>query len=100
MLRRNLAADRRRASAEDAPEQSDDRELTEAEVVRRDEARTVRSALGGLPQAQSRVIQLAYFGGFTHTEIAEMLGMPVGTVKGRMRLGLEKMRRQLSEGTA
>jgi RNA polymerase sigma-70 factor, ECF subfamily len=42
------------------------------------------------------VIELAYFGGFTHTQIAEMLDMPVGTVKGRMRLGLEKLRRQLS----
>ena len=46
------------------------------------------------------MIQLAYFGGFTHTQIAEMLETPVGTVKGRMRLGLEKMRRQLVEGVA
>ena len=38
------------------------------------------------------MIELAYFGGFTHTEIAEMLETPIGTVKGRMRLGLEKMR--------
>ena len=48
-----------------------------------------------LPAEQSQVIELAYFGGFTHTEIAEMLGAPVGTVKGRMRLGLKKMRDQL-----
>ena len=41
------------------------------------------------------MIELAYFGGFTHTEIAEILGAPVGTVKGRMRLGLEKLRNQL-----
>ena len=41
---------------------------------------------------QSRVVELAYFGGFTHTEIAAMLQMPVGTVKGRMRLGLAKLR--------
>jgi RNA polymerase sigma-70 factor (ECF subfamily) len=46
------------------------------------------------------VIPLAYFGGFTHTEIAAMLEMPIGTVKGRMRLGLDKMRRQLLEGAA
>jgi RNA polymerase sigma-70 factor (ECF subfamily) len=38
------------------------------------------------------VIELAYFAGFTHTEIADMLEIPVGTVKGRMRLGLEKLR--------
>jgi RNA polymerase sigma-70 factor (ECF subfamily) len=42
------------------------------------------------------VIELAYFGGFTHSEIAEMLGAPIGTVKGRMRLGLEKLRGQLA----
>ena len=45
-----------------------------------------------LPADQCQVIELAYFGGFTHTEIAEMLDAPVGTVKGRMRLGLKKMR--------
>jgi RNA polymerase sigma-70 factor (ECF subfamily) len=45
-----------------------------------------------LPEEQARVIELAYFGGFTHTEIAELLGAPVGTIKGRMRLGLEKLR--------
>ena len=44
------------------------------------------------------MIGLAYFGGFTHSEIAEMLQMPLGTVKGRMRLGLEKVRLLLAEG--
>jgi RNA polymerase sigma-70 factor (ECF subfamily) len=65
--------------------------------VRRDEARNVRSALQELPSEQRQVIELAYFGGFTHTEIAEMLELPVGTVKGRMRLGLTKMRLALAE---
>ncbi|MCW2969805.1 MAG: polymerase, sigma-24 subunit, subfamily, partial [Solirubrobacterales bacterium] len=50
-----------------------------------------------LPSEQRQVIELAYFGGFTHTEIAEMLELPVGTVKGRMRLGLTKMRLALAE---
>ena len=45
-----------------------------------------------LPDEQRRVIELAYFGGFTHTEIARMLELSVGTVKGRMRLGLTKLR--------
>ena len=53
-----------------------------------------------LPEDQSRVIELAYFGGFSHSQIADMLEMPVGTVKGRMRLGLEKLRNQLSEALA
>ena len=48
-----------------------------------------------LPPEQSHVIELAYFGGFTHTEIADILETPVGTVKGRMRLGLEKLRDRL-----
>jgi RNA polymerase sigma-70 factor (ECF subfamily) len=60
----------------------------------------VHSALDTLPQEQSKVIELAYFGGFTHSQIADMLGMSIGTVKGRMRLGLEKMRRELAEGAA
>jgi RNA polymerase sigma-70 factor (ECF subfamily) len=43
------------------------------------------------------VIELAYFGGFTHTEIATMLQTPVGTIKGRMRLGLDKLRVGLAD---
>ena len=70
---------------------------TDAEVERREDARRVRTALDGLPPDQRQVIELAYFGGFTHTEIAEMLDLPPGTVKGRMRLGLTKMRSALGE---
>src|SRR5688572_2258698 len=73
-------------------------ERTEEEALRRETARTLRGALGELPRDQSKVIELAYYGGFTHSEIAEMLGMPLGTVKGRMRLGLEKIRTRLAEG--
>lgn len=73
---------------------------TEAEALRRETARQVRGALGALPTEQSQVIELAYFGGFTHSEIAKMLGMPLGTVKGRMRLGLEKIRARFAEGVA
>ncbi len=72
-------------------------ELTDSEAIRRETSRRVRGALRELPDEQSEVIGLAYFGGFTHTEIAEMLGMPLGTVKGRMRLGLEKIRNTLAE---
>ena len=68
------------------------------EVARREEAAAIRAALEQLPPEQCQVIELAYFGGFTHTEIADMLETPVGTVKGRMRLGLEKMRHALGAG--
>lgn len=73
-------------------------ELTDSEVIRRDVAERVRGALGQLPQEQSQVIALAYFGGFSHSEIASMLGAPLGTIKGRMRLGLEKLRDTLADG--
>ena len=43
------------------------------------------------------MIELAYFGGFSHTEIADMLKLPAGTVKGRMRLGLAKMKIALGD---
>jgi RNA polymerase sigma-70 factor (ECF subfamily) len=67
-------------------------------VARRDEAATVRAAMDTLPPEQCQVIELAYFGGFSQTEIADMLGAPLGTIKGRMRLGLEKMRAGLTAG--
>ena len=96
-LRRSLVHERRRADVEGIEERQEARERTEVEVARRDDARAVRAALQGLPAAQCRVIELAYFGGFTHTEIAGMLELPVGTVKGRMRLGLEKLHGELRE---
>jgi RNA polymerase sigma-70 factor, ECF subfamily len=95
-LRRGVAQDRGTISDEGIEEQLEATERTELEVGRRDEAREIRAALGGLPADQSRVIELAYYGGFTHSEIAAMLETPVGTIKGRMRLGLQKMRSQLS----
>jgi RNA polymerase sigma-70 factor (ECF subfamily) len=73
-------------------------DLTDEQALQRDEARRLRGALSELPGEQSKVIELAYFGGFSHSEIAEMLSMPLGTVKGRMRLGIEKIRTQLAEG--
>jgi RNA polymerase sigma-70 factor, ECF subfamily len=97
-LRRATVHDRRRASDEGIEERFEATERTDVEAARREEAGTVRSALDGLPADQSQVIELAYFGGFTHTEIAEMLDAPVGTVKGRMRLGLKKMRERLGHG--
>jgi RNA polymerase sigma-70 factor (ECF subfamily) len=91
-LRRNLVHERRRAPADDLEERHEAKDLTDVEAMRRDEARTVRAALDELPDEQCHVIELAYFGGFTHSQIAEMLETPIGTVKGRMRLGLQKMR--------
>jgi RNA polymerase sigma-70 factor, ECF subfamily len=94
-LRRSSVHDRRRESLDLVEERFEARERTDVEAARRDEARTVRGALETLPAEQRRTLELAYFGGFTHTQIADLTGEPVGTVKGRMRLGLEKMRQQL-----
>ena len=98
-LRRNLVHDRRRSSAEGIEERHEapERERTDVEAARREEATHVRSAMAELPDEQCRVIELAYFGGFSHSQIAEMLEMPIGTVKGRMRLGLDKLRKGLKE---
>ena len=99
-LRRSSVHDKRRASDEGIEERFEAPERTDAEAARRSEAGEVREALGVLPPDQLKVIELAYFGGFTHSEIAEMLDTPLGTVKGRMRLGLEKLRGVLGEGAA
>ncbi len=96
-LRRRAVRDRGRVSDEGIEERMVAPVRTDVEVARREEAREVRDALDQLPAEQSRVIQLAYFGGLTHVEIASMLDTPVGTVKGRMRLGLAKMRMTLGD---
>jgi RNA polymerase sigma-70 factor, ECF subfamily len=55
----------------------------------------VRRALERLPVEQKKSIELAYFSGYTQSEIAELMGVPLGTVKGRMRIGLQKLRSML-----
>jgi RNA polymerase sigma-70 factor, ECF subfamily len=107
---RNRAIDALRSKAGKAPKLTFDDdallearpadEHTEAEVLAAETADEVRGALSQLPGEQSKVIELAYFGGFSQSEIAEMLNVPLGTVKGRMRLGLEKIRGELAEGMA
>src|SRR5215207_5861708 len=82
-LRRSLVHDRRRASDEGIEERFEARDRTDVEVARREEARHVHRALTSLPEDQRRTIELAYFGGFSHSQIAEMLDAPIGTVKGR-----------------
>jgi RNA polymerase sigma-70 factor, ECF subfamily len=96
-LRRTGAKAGRDVSDEGIAERLPAREATDAEVERRDESRRVRSALDEIPADQRQVIELAYFGGLSHSQIAEMLDLPPGTVKGRMRLGLTKMRSALGE---
>ena len=63
-----------------------------AETWRNTQSEQVREALNTLPKEQLKILELAYFSGYTHVEIAEQLDLPLGTVKGRMRVGLKKIR--------
>src|SRR6201995_2402402 len=109
-IARNRAIDALRSKAGKAPKMTFDddailesrpaEERTEEEAIRHETADEVRGAISHLPEDQSKVIKLAYFGGFSQSEIAAMLNVPLGTVKGRMRLGLEKIRGELAEGLA
>lgn len=96
-FRRETVKDNRSVQDDGIAERLSAPQRTDAEVERRDDARQVRSALSELPTEQRQVIELAYFGGFTHSQIAAMLELPAGTVKGRMRLGLTKLRIALGE---
>jgi len=94
-LRRHDVHARRRAGEEGLEETLEAHERTDVQALDNEAARELRDALEGLPREQRRVIELAYFGGFTHVEIASMLEEPIGTIKGRMRLGLRKLRDHL-----
>jgi RNA polymerase sigma-70 factor, ECF subfamily len=63
-----------------------------AETWRNSQRDQVREALNTLPPEQLKILELAYFSGYTHVEISDLLHLPLGTVKGRMRLGLKKIR--------
>ncbi|MGI8632470.1 MAG: sigma-70 family RNA polymerase sigma factor [Solirubrobacterales bacterium] len=104
---RNRAIDalRKQQSATPTLDSDDDATLERQEAgeptadvaLRNEQAAQVRGALSGLPDDQQRVLRLAFFSGYTHSEIAKRLELPLGTVKGRIRLGLEKVRTGLGE---
>jgi RNA polymerase sigma-70 factor, ECF subfamily len=99
-LRQGAAIRRRQDALEQAaavePEAPDAAEVALARV----EASRVQHALADVPGDQLQVLRLAYYGGYTHHEIADLLSLPLGTVKSRMRLGLERVRRNLDPGLA
>jgi RNA polymerase sigma-70 factor, ECF subfamily len=71
-----------------------------ATVLARDAANHLRASLDRLPNEQQQVITLAYFGQLSHTEIATQLRLAPGTVKGRMRLGMHKLRASMDQAAA
>jgi len=109
---RNRSIDQRRSLSrrlrhEALPATEEDEDVLPSEDARDDpalatvlseERAAVRAALAVLPPEQRLAIQLAYFGGMTQQEIANTLGQPLGTVKTRMRLGMQKMRNALERG--
>ena len=70
------------------------------DALRRVEAEKVRQALAVLPAEQRETVELAFFSGLSYPEVAERMGAPLGTVKSRMRLALERLRGVLQAGDA
>lgn len=89
---RSLASRRRTQDKVEASAPTSQPSEAFAETWRNSQREQVREALSTLPPEQVKILELAYFSGYTHVEIAELLGLPLGTVKGRMRLGLKKMK--------
>jgi RNA polymerase sigma-70 factor (ECF subfamily) len=96
-FRRRTAKQTRDVTAQGLADRLAAPENTELDLIRDEDARRLRGALCELPAEQRQVIELAYFGGFTHAEIAALLQVPPGTIKGRLRLGLTKLRLSLGD---
>ena len=100
----DIIRSRRRSAAVSDPREYETLDLlpsgqisTDEAVERNLEAERVRRALDKLPEAQQEVIKLSYYGGLSQSEIAARLGQPLGTVKTRARLALQKLREELRE---
>ena len=89
---RSLASRRRTQEKVEASAPKSQPSEAFAQSWRNSQREQVREALSTLPKEQLKTLELAYFSGYTHVEIAELLDVPLGTVKGRMRLGLKKIR--------
>ncbi len=79
--------------APEGPERPDDL------LMAAERERLVREVMAGLPGEQLKVVRLSFFDGLAHSEIAERLGLPLGTVKSRIRLAVARLREQLGEMT-
>lgn len=86
----------RRPEPEDLPWGPEAEPDQEDALVMRQESRRLGEALAMLPEKQRALIERAYFGDLSHTEIAAETGLPLGTIKSRIRLALERLRHQMS----
>jgi RNA polymerase sigma-70 factor, ECF subfamily len=102
-IARNLRIDRlrRQIAWQDLPEERDDiqsdEDLPDIAMNREQQRERIRKALEQLPPEQYEVVRLSFIEGFSHNEIAEALGTPLGTVKSRMRLAYKKIREDVGE---
>lgn len=102
-IARNLRIDRLRREVawqpmpEDAEEEASDDPSPDEEVSLKERRERVRAIMRSLPEDQTEVVVLSYIEGLSHSEIAERLGLPLGTVKSRMRLAYSKIREALED---
>ncbi len=90
-LRRATRHETRQVHDDALAERMPAHEQTDVQAFDRMEAELTTGLLAELPADQRRVIELSFYSGYSHAEIAHMLDVPLGTVKGRMRLALEKL---------
>ena len=95
---RSAEAASRRDTTYQLQNQAVDHDATAEAATASLEARRVRGALASLTPVQREALELAYFGGYTHTEVARMLDLPVGTAKTRIRDGLIRLRDTMGVG--
>ncbi len=96
---RSAEASTRRDTSFHQQNQTIDHDVTADAAQASMEAQRVRGALKGLTEVQREAIELAYFGGYTHSEVAGILNLPVGTAKTRIRDGLIRLRDKMGVGT-
>lgn len=101
-IARNLRIDairrqRRSEPRSDASQDPDPPEQPDAILLQFDDVERVRTALGILPEDQARVVHLSFFGDKAHSAIADDLGVPLGTVKSRLRLALSRLRKAMED---
>jgi RNA polymerase sigma-70 factor (ECF subfamily) len=104
VVTRNRAIDRvrqsnvrrtRELSSEEPVDALDTRPAPEAQSILEQQRRLVRQAMGTLAKEQREAIELAFYSGMSHSEVADALGEPLGTVKTRIRVGMQRLRKAL-----